>query len=82
MNKMEYILTESITKPKNYYNYGMRVEIEVKDNRAMDILEDYANKKINRSQFIVKMIELINSITDERDYYKSKIENYETEDRR
>lgn len=82
MNKMEYILTESITKPKNYYNYGMRVEIEVKDDRAMDILEDYANRKISRSQFIVKMIELINSITDERDYYKSKIENYETEDRR
>lgn len=79
---MEYILTESITKPKNYYNYGMRVEIEVKDDRAMDILEDYANRKISRSQFIVKMIELINSITDERDYYKSKIENYETEDRR
>ena len=77
MNKMEYILTESITKPKNYYNYGMRVEIEVKDDRAMDILEDYANKKISRSQFIVKMIELINSITDERDHYRSRIENYE-----
>lgn len=54
----------------------------MKDNRAMDILEDYANKKISRSQFIAKMIELINSITNERDYYKSKIENYETEDRR
>jgi hypothetical protein len=60
----------------------MEYEIEVKDNRAMDILEDYANKKISRSQFIAKMIELINSITNERDYYKSKIENYETEDRR
>lgn len=60
----------------------MEYEIEVKDNRAMDILEDYANKKISRSQFIAKMIELINSITDERDYYKSKIENYETEDRK
>ena len=60
----------------------MGCEIEVKDNRAMDILEDYANKKISRSQFIAKMIELINSITDERDYYKSKIENYETEDRK
>lgn len=58
------------------------MKVEVKDNRAMDILEDYANKKISRSQFIVKMIELINSITNERDYYKSKIENYETEDRR
>lgn len=22
MNKMEYILVESITKPKNYYNYA------------------------------------------------------------
>ena len=74
---MEYILTESITKPKNYYNYGMRVEIEVKDDGAMDILEDYANKKISRSQFIVKMIELINSITDEIDHYRSRIENYE-----
>lgn len=60
----------------------MGCEVEVKDNRAMDILEDYANKKISRSQFIAKMIELINSITDERDYYKSKIENYETEDRK
>lgn len=60
----------------------MGCEVEVKSDRAMDILEDYANKKISRSQFIVKMIELINSITDERDYYKSKIENYETEDRK
>ena len=60
----------------------MEYEIEVKDNRAMDILEDYANKKISRSQFIAKMIELINSSTDKRDYYKSKIENYETEDRK
>lgn len=60
----------------------MGYEVEVKDNRAMDILEDYANKKISRSQFIAKMIELINSITNERDYYKSKIENYETEDRK
>lgn len=49
----------------------------MKDNRAMDILEDYANKKIKRSQFIVKMIELINTITDERDHYRSRIENYE-----
>ena len=60
----------------------MGCEVEVKSDRAMDILEDYANKKISRSHFIVKMIELINSITDERDYYKSKIENYETEDRK
>lgn len=55
----------------------MEYEIEVKDNRAMDILEDYANKKISRSQFIVKMVELINTITDERDHYRSRIENYE-----
>lgn len=53
----------------------MEYEIEVKDDRAMDILEDYANKKISHSQLVVKMVELINSITDERDYYKSKIEN-------
>ena len=56
---------------------GCEVEVEVKDDRAMDILEDYANKKISRSQFIVKMIELINTITDERDHYRSRIENYE-----
>ena len=55
----------------------MGCEIEVKSDRAMDILEDYANKKISRSQFIVKMIELINTITDERDHYRSRIENYE-----
>ena len=55
---------------------GCEVEVEVKDDRAMDILEDYANKKISRSQFIVKMIELINTITDERDHYRSRIENY------
>lgn len=55
----------------------MGCEVEVKSYRAMDILEDYANKKISRSQFIVKMTELINSITDERDHYRSRIENYE-----
>ena len=55
----------------------MGCEVEVKDDRAMDILEDYTNKKISRSQFIVKMIELINTITDERDHYRSRIENYE-----
>ena len=56
----------------------MECGVEVKDDRAMDILENYANKKISCSQFIVKMIELINSIADERDYYRSKIENCET----
>ena len=60
----------------------MGCEVEVKDDRAMDILEDYANKKISRSQFIAKMIELINTITDERDHYKNRVENYGTQNRR
>lgn len=58
-----------------------KIEYEVKDDRAVGIFKDYANKKISRSQFVEKMIELINNITNERDHYRNKIENYGMENR-
>lgn len=33
MNKMEYILTESITKPKNYYNYATQDRRNIRAQR-------------------------------------------------
>lgn len=48
--------------------------ITIKDERAAKLIQQYLRKQITLQQFKSELIDLINVITDERDYYKHKIE--------
>lgn len=48
--------------------------ITIKDERAAKLIQQYFARKISPQQFKSELIDLINTITDERDCYKHKIE--------
>lgn len=46
---------------------------KILDPRAQRLIDDYNNHVITHAMFTEKMIELINTITDERDEYIRKV---------
>ena len=49
-------------------------KVAIKDERAAKLIQQYFARRVTAQQFKSELIELINTITEERDYYKHKIE--------